>query len=307
MSFDLYFCWPNRHRINFDAVKEWAGAIKYVEQREAQLWYANPETGVYFSIDFEVEAPKSPDDGPQVPADYFDSGLSFNLNYNRPSYFSFEAMPVVEKLVSRFGLSVINPQENLDGSDLAIAVDSDSLIQSWMRHNGRAIHAVMNQPNSFVPLSMPAAASLYLWRYAKAKGDLERTCGEKVFVPSLFPVQKKGDKRAYRASVYTEGLPTIVPECDWVFVVRQKKRLFRSKGEPEVTAISVDTFHAALAGCISPFRWQPDVQLISPESAEKAGKMIQAVERSLPRSEFEVLGMDSFVDIDLPQNPATLS
>jgi hypothetical protein len=123
----------------------------------------------------------------------------------------------------------------------------------------------------------------------------------------LFPVQKKGDKRAYRASVYTEGLPTIVPECEWVFVVRQKKRLFRSKGEPEVTAISVDTFHAALAGCISPFRWQPDVQLISPESAEKAGKMIQAVERSLPRSEFEVLGMDSFVDIDLPQNPATLS
>ena len=61
-----------------------------------ELWYSNPKTGVYFSFDFEAKAPESPDDGPDIPDGYFDSGLSFNSNYNRPSYFAFEAMPIVE-------------------------------------------------------------------------------------------------------------------------------------------------------------------------------------------------------------------
>jgi hypothetical protein len=43
----------------------------------------------------------------------------------------------------------------------------------------------------------------------------------------------------------------------------------------------------------------PIVQIISPEFAEKAGKAIHSIERTLSRTEFEVIGMDSFVDIEL--------
>src|SRR5262249_13570711 len=144
-------------------------------------------------------------------------------------------------------------------------------------------------------------ASLYLWRYGKAKEDLQRTCGEGVYVPSLVPVQRKGDTRAARATAYTEGLPTIIPECEWVFIVRRKKGIFRSKKKHDVAALSFETFREALAGYVKPFRWQgPDVQIISPESAEKAGRIISAIDHTLPRSEFEVIGMDSFVDIELP-------
>lgn len=45
------------------------------------------------------------------------------------------------------------------------------------------------------------------------------------------------------------------------------------------------------------------MQIISPELADKAGKITRAIERTLPRSEFEVLGADSFVDTDLPSVP----
>ena len=74
-------------------------------RNDAQLWYENPKTGVYFSIDFEPKAPESPGDAPPIPDGYFDTGLSFNLNYNRPSYFGFEAMPFVEQVAARFGLT----------------------------------------------------------------------------------------------------------------------------------------------------------------------------------------------------------
>jgi hypothetical protein len=120
----------------------------------------------------------------------------------------------------------------------------------------------------------------------------------------LVPVQRKGQTKAGRATVYTEGLPTIVPECEWVFIVTRRKALFRSKKEHEVAAVSFETFREMLGGYIRPFHWRdPEVQIIGPESAERAGKLIPAIDHTLPRSEFEVIGTDSFVDIDLPQVP----
>jgi hypothetical protein len=62
MSFDLYFCWRKPERMNFEKVKAWAKGIEYLTRKNAQLWYSNPKTGVYFSFDFEAEAPESPED-----------------------------------------------------------------------------------------------------------------------------------------------------------------------------------------------------------------------------------------------------
>ena len=302
MSFDLYFCWRNPNRIDFEEVKAWSEGIEGFTRNDAQLWYSNPKTGVYFSVDFEAQAPKSPEDGPDIPPGYFDSGLSFNLNYNRPTYFGLESLPIVEKLASGFSLSVVNPQEDFDAAESALAVDSETLIRSWVLHNQQAILVMIEQPNFSRPLTMSNAASIYLWQYAKAKEDLERACGEGIFVPRLAPVQRKGNTEAGRVIAYTEGLPTVIPECEWVFIFRAKKAFFGSKKEDEVVAISADRFREALANHIKPFHWRgPDVQIIGPESADKAAKITRAIERTLPRSEFEVLGADSFVDIDIPR------
>jgi hypothetical protein len=70
-----------------------------------QLWYCTEDTAVYFRLDFNPTKPETPKDT-RVPEDYLDSGLSFNLNFNRPSFFGYEAMPFVEELTKRFGLLV---------------------------------------------------------------------------------------------------------------------------------------------------------------------------------------------------------
>jgi len=301
MSFDLYFCWRKPERMNFDEVTAWSKGIECFKRSDTQLWYSNPKTGVYFSFDFEAKAPESPDDGPDIPDGYFDSGLSFNLNYNRPSYFAFEAMPIVEKLASEFGLGVANPQGNLDGHESAIVADSELLVQSWANSNKRAILLMMEQPQASRPLSMPAAASRYLWLYGKSKAELERTCGEGVFVPSLVPAQRKGEPKAGRFTVYTESLPTIIPECEWVCIVRRKTGFFRLKEKHDVSVISSETFREVLGTYLKPFQWEnPTVQIIRSEFAEKAGAVVHSIEHTLSRTEFEVIGTDSFVDIEFP-------
>jgi hypothetical protein len=240
-------------------------------------------------------------DAPPIPDGYFDTGLSFNLNYNRPSYFGFEAMPFVEQVAARFGLTVLDPQAGGDGLELITDANSKTLVQSWLNHNQRATLALIQDSDFSNPLRMSAAASLYLWRYKKAKENLEEKCGEEVFVPDLVPVRRKGDSRVGRAFTYTQGLPMIVPESEWVFIVGAKKGFFRAKEKQEVAVISAEIFRELPPGYIQPFQWpDPSVRIIGPGSAEGVGKIIFSIDRTMSRSEFDVIGTDSFVDIELP-------
>jgi len=107
MSYDLYFCWQKNERVDFDAVVAWADRQGNFSREENHLWYENPSTGVYFSLDFDPQGAVSPEDSP-IPSNCFDSGLSFNLNFNRPSFFGYEAMPFVVELANHFGLYVVD-------------------------------------------------------------------------------------------------------------------------------------------------------------------------------------------------------
>jgi hypothetical protein len=299
MSFDLYFCWQKNERVDFDAVWAWANRRGNFSRTDSQLWYENPNTGVYFSLDFDPQGSVSTDDSP-IPGNYFDSGLSFNLNFNRPSFFGYEAMPYVEELANRFGLSVVDNQADV-GSVLMTQPESKVLVESWLRHNAWAIHTILEDPSFSNPLRMPIASSLYLWRYSIAREDLERSCGEEIFVPHLVPVRRKGTTLVGRAVTCTQGVPMIVPEADWVFVVVREKRIFRIKEKHRVGVIGIETFRELLRDCIKTFEWPAlQVGIIRPESSEKVGRILQSVEHMLDSSELEVIRTDAFVDIQLP-------
>jgi|HubBroStandDraft_6_1064221.scaffolds.fasta_scaffold34843_2 hypothetical protein len=300
MSFDLYFCSPKSGRVDFDAVAAWAQERGPFVRNPHQLWYSNEDTGVYFSLDFEPNEPETPEDA-RVPEGVFDSGLSFNLNFNRPSFFGHEAMPYVEQLARRFNLRVFNPQSN--APNFATEAEAKNLTESWLDHNRRAILTLTEQEPSFAnSLYMPLEHSLYLWRFRMAKEKLKLICGEELYLPRLTPVHQKDSKVVSRAFTCTQGVPTIVPENEWVFVVRGKKSFFKPKGKPEVGVIGRETFDKLLEGYIEPFEFsETEVQVIRAESVKKVGDLLRSLERMLGRPEFEVVGADSFVDIELPK------
>jgi hypothetical protein len=306
MSFDLYFCSPKSGRVDFDAVATWAKEKGPFVRNPGQLWYSNEDTGVYFSLDFGPNEPETPDDA-RIPEGIFDSGLSFNLNLNRPSFFGYEAMPYVEQLARRFDLRVFNPQSN--APDFATEAEAKNLTESWLDHNRRAILTLTEQDSSFAnPFYMPLEHSLYLWRFSMAKEKLELICGEERYVPRLAPVHQKDSKVVSRAFTCTQGVPTIVPESEWVFVVRGKMSFFKPREKPEVGVVSRETFSDLLRGYIEPFEFSgTTMQVIRPESVKKVGDLLKSLERVLERSEFDVVGTDSFVDIELPEKTQNLA
>jgi hypothetical protein len=297
MSFDLFFCWERQVRIDFGSVCSWAEGFAYFEREENQLWYRNEDTGVYFSLDFAGE-PSGDTEGPEIPEGYFDSGLSFNLNFNRPSYFGYEAMPIVENLATKFGLCAFNPQGRDSEHLLLRNVNSNDLLQSWLDHNRRAILTMIEHVGLATPPELSLEKSLYRWNYSKDKKNLQATCGDQIFAPTLLPVRRVGSNHAELAFVCTQGVPCLVPISDWVFIVRQRKAHFWSGKQQEVGVVSARRFRGLVSGKLEEFNSQLSLWLLPPLATTAVNKLLQTCDFDYPKEEFEVLALDGFVDID---------
>jgi len=299
VSFDLFFCREKEEPTDFSAVCVWAEHLDLFKRNTNQLWYENSETGVYFSFDYDAQPAKDPDES-QIPAGFFDTGLSFNLNFNRPSYFGYEAMPIVEHLVTQFHLFVVNPQADSEEQMLIREVSAQSLLESWLDHNRRAIVTMSKDLGYISPLQMPLTQSIYRWNYAKAKKGLERRCGNDIFVPNVSLVRRVGSNQVAPAFVYTDGVPSLVPISDWVFIVRDRKQHFWSGKKTEVGVLSSTEFRNLTGEYLKDFDHdQLGLRVLDPASAREVSSLIQSCEFMFPRDEFEGVAPDGFVDIDL--------
>src|SRR5579864_3398644 len=297
MSFDLFFCRREPERSDFEAVAKWGDTIGYFRREGNQLWYQNPDTGVYFSIGYAPMPPDDPEESP-VPADCNDTGLSFNLNYNRASFFGYEAIPVVSRLVQDFNLAIYNPQAGEDAQGVRYGVDAQSLLNSWLDHNRRATSALSQQRAASLD-HMPRAKSLRMWRYMSQKKDLEqRFADEGTFVPKIVPLQHKGAHELELEFVCSEGVYCLVPAVDWVFIVRARKGLSKSKRNSEVGIISYTTFLELMGHLLEPFDGE-NVKQIRRESAEKMTKIVRRFDLPDNRGDFKLAGMDSFIDSEI--------
>lgn len=303
MSYDLYFCRERQEYIDFGGICSWAEEVGSFKRSDNQLWYQNEDTGVYFSLDFTAE--QSPEaEGPEIPPGYFDTGLSFNLNFNRPSFFGHEAMPIVENLAEKFGLFAFDPQAHDSEGVLQLNVKADHLLKSWLRSNRNAILAMIEHAGLSTPPQLLIEKSMYKWNYSKEKKNLQRKCGEAIFVPTLSPVRRIGSNAVELAFVCTQGVPCLVPTSDWVFIVRDRKAHFWSGKQSEIGVVSVGQFQGLVADRLEPFNSDLSLRLLPPKRTHDISSLLQSCEFEFPREEFEVLALDEFVDIELDSGTA---
>jgi hypothetical protein len=293
MSFDLYFCWHQKKLINFDSVAEWSQKHCYFQRNDNQLWYNNQDTGVYFSIYFEIKDPEEQ----VIPSGYVDSGLSFNLNFSRPSFFAREAMPVVVDLCRHFGLAAYDPQQSEKGvvnEDPTVA----ALINSWLRSNRNAVKA-LHEAGAAAPLRMAASIAEYLWSYSRRKQELQAKVGDDIFVPGLFPFRKAGSSNIGTMIVCTAGIPMILPDSHWVLIRYPRKRLLGMKEDMKTGVVCRSTFETSVEDLMDQYSdWEPPVRIINPKSAEAMAERLRSIQDTLPPEEFERVALDDFIDFE---------
>lgn len=297
MSYDLQFFCKNDRPFDYEAVTKWACASANFKGFENRIIYQNQDTGVYFSLEFSPVV-SGEETYPAAPDGYVDTGLSLNLNFLRPMFFGMEAFPVVERLCSDFGLIAFNPQD-----DVEIRMpDSRELVASWIKHNTWAINGMAKHRENYAPLYLERSKSTYLWEYLSVKKTLQSSRAD-VFVPNIVVVQHKNGRVLGTATTCTLGIPTMIPECDWVFVA-QKKKWFRRGYDLKV--LSWSTFRSVLGSLLESFVFDgPQVQLIRLESVQKVGELLSASSAELILGELKRVHSDGFVDVDLEARPVT--
>ena len=97
MSYDLYFTKPE---ITLQQFEDYFRRRDNYKVENAQAWYENEDTGVYFCFEFSDEDSKDLDFGK----------ISFNLNFFRPHFFALEAEIEVKEFIDKFGFSINDPQ-----------------------------------------------------------------------------------------------------------------------------------------------------------------------------------------------------
>src|ERR1044071_8792870 len=107
MSYDLFFCRQNGSSPSIKELKTYFSALTFfriADQTDGgiEVYYVNEATGVHCSFAY---SPEDADDSGECSS----SGLSFNLNFNRPSYFAYETMPLVAAFAKHFNLVAEEP------------------------------------------------------------------------------------------------------------------------------------------------------------------------------------------------------
>src|SRR5262249_32302539 len=169
------------------------------------------------------------------------------------------------------------------------------LIESWTESNDLGIKALIKEKGFEKPLFMPRAKSLAWWRYAHAQEKLQADLGEGIFVPTLVPWKRKRSREVGTAFTWVAGIPTIVPQSDYVAVVRERKRLLRPS-QKEVGVVSAEVMREVAGGFLETYDADPSLKILREGNAGKAERALLNMDLKPNRDEFVQIASDKFVD-----------
>ena len=246
-----------------------------------QAWYSNEDTGVYFSLEYDPQ-PNPPDDFAEYaeegePAEeWLPSVATFNMNYNRPSYFGLEAAPEVAAFVEAFDLIVDDPQ--IDGMGRG-AFSTERFVHGWSKANEWACSAIRQSAADEPPLVYPREHLRQIWKWNSGRTERQRLVGESIFVPRINFGVREG--RVVSFAIWPDAIPTLLPKVDEVLVVREqlaRRRWFRRRQSETLTVP-----WAAIESALSQSRRAAEPLLhIYPDYVTPPANVLELVKRDWP-------------------------
>jgi len=238
MSFDLYFFKHKDSQLTEQEVAKYLSNNISANIREhKKAWsYENPNTGTYFNVEWSQENSHPEDlESSGNFENFIDLNFSFNINFFRPTFFGLEIFPIIDTLVEKLDLYVLNPQD-LKLDDYPNKYKKGDLLQSWISSNNQ----VSTGPHEGFNLEyMPIEKSNYLWWYQFHKTDFEISITEDIYIPNLFVIKSYEDNLLYTACAWTTHLPILLPAVDYLIIQKKYRKLFRNIEESGIVPYKI--------------------------------------------------------------------
>lgn len=196
---------------------EYAGSTVYS--------YENRSTGVQCSFWLSGSA----ESGQETRAREFRglqlTPLGFTLDYIRPSFFAAEAMPVVVQVAEELGLLIYDGQRQDSKGRKPRRYSAVELRQSWEQSNAPAARGVRDHTRGYVSYC-PRERLDYYWQYMAHRQALEHLYAEReVAVPDIVLLRPTKAGSAILVCTWSNAMPTVLPEVDYVLLQREIRRL----------------------------------------------------------------------------------
>jgi hypothetical protein len=256
---------------------------EFAVEREGEVFnvlYENEATGVYCSFFYGEE-----EDGAE--------GLSFSLNYVRPTFFARESFDALGRVCSELRVQVVDQQGD---DETAVPCDPGELERSWIQGNELSVQAV-SETTGEKPAWLEQARAFAWWEYARVKKQIEDeflASNYDVFVPNVMLAVDVPTNHVVRMVAWTDSIPFVVPECDLFVIGRPNKRLLGRKLEQGLAP--AETVLAPIEPHLTPF--EHGLRILTPDAAEAARPAFEALQVGpLEPTRYERVAPDRFVDV----------
>ena len=211
MSFDLYFYKTKDSTVTeSDLATYLNNNLPHNKSTYAHQWnYENPDTGVYFMIDWnDADEEDEEFDG------FTNLNFSFSLNFFRPDFFGLESFPIIEKFVNDLDLFIFDPQD-FSENVVPRKIIADLLKDEWIAHNSKV---TLDQFEKLNFKYMPAEKSNYLWCFQGRRETIQNSLNEDIFVAGILVLENEADRKLYTICVWPQHIPVILPKVDYVVI-----------------------------------------------------------------------------------------
>lgn len=218
MSYDLYFFSRANIEPDYEAIIKYFEEMRYFKVTRAKhgtalINYENPNTTANFRFF------KARDNCPfTVPNNFHYIYFSFTLNITRPSFYAFEAMPIVHEFIEKFDLWIFNPQDpRIKEMPMPYKYTKSELIELWENDNQFFSKALMNKAHRKVNISKEKM--MKLWEYLYARDEIYKVLNNQdIYVPKMYIFRNQVNSELFTATIWGECVNAIIPECDYMLI-----------------------------------------------------------------------------------------
>lgn len=285
MSYDL-FLKPRDEDFSLELFESYFKDRRNYSVEGLQAWYQNDDTGVYFAFEFQ--------ENEEIEEECFP--IAFNMNYFRPSFFIQEAEPEVTAFVSRFDMTVEDPQ--VKGMGVG-EYNSDKLVSGWLYGNEFGYQSILKDHSEVHSLPSNQLKKTWEWNYGREA--LQNDATDDVFVPSIMLLVYQ--QKIVTACVWPDAIPSIIPPVDILLIGRKDlaPRKFLKKTEDMVVG-NWDEFQPLLESQKSKMLGEA-FYMHYHKAPEQITKHIQQM-KPIDLTAFERLSFDQVLDMELVEKYA---
>jgi len=294
MSYDLYFYKRKDSKLTEEGFAKYLSInLRFNISDYARQWnYENPETGVYFLIDWNDSDTEAHDiDMFNTFSDFDNLNFSFSLNFFRADFFGYEVFPIIEKIVTDLDLFLLNPQDETD-SENPKKFSPGYLQEQWIRQNSQVTK------QNYAELSIKyfdLERSNAIWSYQFIREELQNSLKEDIFVGGILLLQGKTDEKFYTVCVWPKHIPIILPQVDYVIIQKKYSKFFRQVEESGLVPYSEIM---KLNDSFQPFEYKGlQLNILNQERADALKKQFNSLPMDKNIVDFgTMVGLDSFVN-----------